>query len=119
MAQTCEAGLPPEFKWDGSKNIAKANPLFPAPHRFVDKAGETLGYKDRVTFPVKLERADPNAPATLAAALQYGVCKEICIPAEAEFTLSLPAGKLPEITGDFLSAVPRDQASLSSGDPSS
>ena len=112
-----DAGLPPEFDWSGSQNVARAAPLYPAPHRFIDKAGETIGYKDRVVFPVEVERLDASQPSTVALTLQYGVCKEICIPAEAVLSLALPGGELPQIGGDVLSEVPRGQGSLKPGDP--
>ncbi len=60
-------------------------------------------------FPVEIGRKDAGQPATLAASVQYGVCKEICIPAEAQLTLPLPAGELPEMGGDVLADVPRAQ----------
>lgn len=82
-------GVPPEFDWSGSDNLASARVLYPAPHRLIDKAGANIGYKDRVIFPVEVTPTDPAKPVTLHLKTTYGVCKNICIPAEAELELGL------------------------------
>jgi len=82
-------GVPPSFDWSQSENLATASVLFPAPRRFVDKGGETIGYKEGVVFPLKLEAKDPSKPVVLRLQLAYGVCLDICVPVEAELTLDL------------------------------
>ena len=37
-----------------------------------------------LVLPVRLMPADPDAPIELALALVFGVCADICVPAEAE-----------------------------------
>jgi DsbC/DsbD-like thiol-disulfide interchange protein len=49
-----------------------------------------------VVFPVLVTPADPKAPVRLELALEYGVCKEICIPARAEIALDLTHDVLGE-----------------------
>ena len=83
-------GVPPEFDFSGSQNVAGARVLYPAPHRTKDKAGENIAYKDTVIFPVLLTPADPAQPMTLNVNVVYGVCKDICIPAEASLSISIP-----------------------------
>lgn len=85
-------GVPPEFDFSASQNVEKAVVLYPAPHRTKDKAGENIAYKDQVTFPVLLTPRDASKPVVLNLKATYGVCKDICIPAEAELSLSVPAG---------------------------
>lgn len=82
-------GIPPEFDWAGSENLAAAQVFYPAPHRLVDKAGTNIGYKDAVIFPVLITPSDPAKPVTLHLKTVYGVCKNICIPAEADLTLDV------------------------------
>ena len=95
-------GVPPEFDFSGSQNVAGARVLYPAPHRTKDKAGENIAYKDTVIFPVLLTPADPAQPMTLNVNAVYGVCKDICIPAEASLSISIPPS--PEAS-DALAAV--------------
>jgi DsbC/DsbD-like thiol-disulfide interchange protein len=83
-------GVPPEFDWSGSENLSEARVLYPAPHRLIDKAGATIGYKDHVLFPVALTPKDPAHPIVLKLKAAYGVCKELCVPAEAELNISVP-----------------------------
>lgn len=90
-----ESGIPPEFDWSGSENLESATVLYPAPHRLIDKGGTNIGYKDRVLFPVSISAKDPAKPVTLKLKAAYGVCKDICIPAEAELALDVPAGAGP------------------------
>ena len=83
-------GVAPSFDWSKSSNLASAEVLYPAPQRMSDAGGETIGYKGNVTFPVRLKAKDPAKPIDVRLAFEYGVCKDICIPAEAELALTLP-----------------------------
>lgn len=104
-------GVPPDFEWQGSENLASALILYPAPHRLHDKAGDAVGYKNGVLFPVLLTPKDPAKPIVLHGKVDYGVCKDICVPAEAEFQIVVPpdVGPSSALT-DALTQVPRDQA---------
>ncbi|HMN36926.1 MAG TPA: protein-disulfide reductase DsbD family protein [Hyphomicrobium sp.] len=82
-------GVPPEFDWAGSDNLASAQVLYPAPDRLIDKAGANIGYKGHVIFPVEVMPKDPGKPVTLHLKAVFGVCKNICIPAEAELEIKL------------------------------
>jgi DsbC/DsbD-like thiol-disulfide interchange protein len=101
-------GVPPSFDWAGSTNLASARVRFPAPHRLVDKNGATLGYKDRVVLPVEVRPQDPAKPVVLKLKAEYGVCKDICVPAEAQLEIEVKSGDglPPEIT-DALALVPQ------------
>lgn len=103
-------GVPPDFDWKGSTNLASATVLYPAPHRIHDKAGDVVGYKDSVLFPVLVKAKDPTKPVTLDAKVSYGVCKDICVPAEAELQLVVPpdVGTSEDLT-NALARVPGTQ----------
>jgi DsbC/DsbD-like thiol-disulfide interchange protein len=104
-------GVPPEFDWTQSENLADALVLYPAPHRMIDKAGATIGYKDHVLFPVALTAKDASKPILLKLKAAYGVCKELCVPAEAELELSVPPNApASEDLTKGLSMVPRTAA---------
>ncbi|WP_195930487.1 protein-disulfide reductase DsbD domain-containing protein [Hyphomicrobium album] len=83
-------GVAPAFDWSQSTNLESAQVLYPAPKRFTDASGETIGYKGNVTFPVRLKPKDASKPIDLRVAFDYGVCKDICIPAQAELALMIP-----------------------------
>jgi len=81
-----DAGIPPQFDWSKSKNLKSVEVLWPAPHRFIDKGGETIGYKDRVVFPLRIVPENPDQPVELNLSLFFGVCQDICIPGNGELT---------------------------------
>lgn len=87
-----DGGLPPAFDWSGSSNLKSARVLFPAPQRIKSLNGTTLGYAKAVILPVEVEPVDIALPVQLVLALDYGVCREICVPAEARLSLSIAPG---------------------------
>lgn len=113
-------GIPPAFDWSKSQNLGGARVLFPVPHRLTDKAGDTIGYKEHVIFPVLVTGQDSTKPVVLTLQMAFGVCEKICVPAEATLELELPASGLPPASADAIAAldtVPHDAASAAAGDP--
>lgn len=114
-------GVPPHFDWSGSTNLAAATVLYPAPKRMADANGESVGYKTNVVFPVEVTPRDPQQPVTLDLAFEYGICREICVPAEAKLSVVVPPVKeAPGIADSVkaaLEAVPRAAALRRPGDP--
>jgi len=74
------AGIPPSFSVSGARLEAVR---FPVPKRLGDAELHYVGYDAPVALPLTL--ADVSGPVTLSVFL--GVCKEICIPVQAELTV--------------------------------
>jgi DsbC/DsbD-like thiol-disulfide interchange protein len=113
-------GIPPAFDWSGSANVKDARVVYPAPQRLTDKAGDTIGYKERAIFPARITAADPAQPMRLKVVMAFGVCEKICVPADATLELELPLSPLEAASADAaaaLSAVPRRAPDLGAGDP--
>jgi len=112
-------GVPPSFDWSKSENLASAEVLYPAPKRFSDRIGDTVGYQDMVVFPVRLKAKDPAKPVGLRLALDYGVCKEICIPVEAALRLDIAADAppIPPQLAAALDRVPQPASPKKPSDP--
>jgi DsbC/DsbD-like thiol-disulfide interchange protein len=87
-----DSGVPPRFDLSGSDNLKYAKILYPAPHLFHDEAGNALGYKDNVIFPLQVTARDPGKPVRLRLKLEYAVCEKLCIPAEGRAELILGDG---------------------------
>jgi DsbC/DsbD-like thiol-disulfide interchange protein len=100
-------GVPPSFDWSKSTNLDSAQVLYPAPKRFTDKAGDTIGYKGTVVFPVRLKPKDASKPIDVHLVFDYGVCKDICIPAEAELKLTVPPGTEQTVAEELMDAMAR------------
>lgn len=114
-------GVPPDFKFDKSLNIASAMVRFPAPRRMIEPYGQNIGYKaPGVTFPVELQPAKAGDGMYLSANVAYGICREVCVPVEVRVELEIPSGAtptLPPALAEALSNVPRPEASRAKGDP--
>ena len=115
------SGVPPRFDFAGSENLAEATPLFPAPVRFSDRDGDTIGYKGAVVLPVEIKAKDPALPVKLRLALEYGVCKDVCVPVQPVLELTLPPEAAGKPAGNVLTAglahVPRVPAARKPADP--
>lgn len=84
-----DAGVPPSFDWSQSKNLKKADVLYPAPETMVDASGVAVGYKGTVIFPVHVSLESDGKPAIVAVEFSFGVCREICIPVDTKLSLTL------------------------------
>jgi len=116
-----DAGVPPSFDWTGSTNVAKIEVRYPAPSRLDEPAALTIGYKNSVIFPVEVTPRDAMRPVDLELSAQFGICREICIPADTAISLTLVPSQLEgEASPALLAAlerVPRPQQSRRAGDP--
>jgi len=113
-------GIPPRFDWTGSVNLSGARVLYPAPERLSDPTGESIGYKKNVIFPVELTPADPARPVLLKLAFEYGICRDICVPAEARFEVTIAPGAVTGLQAELarmIARVPRAPASIGPGAP--
>ncbi len=85
-------GVPPVFDWSGSTNIGGLDVRWPAPERFQDGAGFSVGYVGEVVIPISVQPVDPTKPVMLVLKLDYAVCETICVPAKGEARLWLEPG---------------------------
>jgi DsbC/DsbD-like thiol-disulfide interchange protein len=115
-----DAGVPPTFDWSGSTNAAEVKVLYPAPMRMEEAGGEVVGYKNAVLFPVDVKPQDASRPVALRLQLEYGICRDICIPASAKLELALPPGEAGRPSDALKAAaerVPRSKAERRKTDP--
>ncbi|MSO70615.1 MAG: copper resistance protein [Alphaproteobacteria bacterium] len=108
-----EGGLPVEIQWSGSENLQSAALLWPAPRRFSVFGIDNIGYVDHVLLPIEAELARPGQASVFRATVNFLVCKEICVPAEAKLELALPAEPAEasphaNVIARFRAAVPGD-----------
>ncbi len=107
-----EAGIAPHFDWAESSNLADVELRWPAPARYHDASGETIGYAGRVVFPVTVRPVDPAQPVELVLDLSYAVCKDLCVPARVKlsqtFDRRTAMSSLDSVLiGEFESQVPQ------------
>ncbi len=87
-----DSGIPPRFDFSGSDNLKSAKVLYPAPHLFTDDSGNSIGYSDRVIFPIQITPRQAGKPVTLRLKIDYAVCEKLCIPAEGKAELTVAPG---------------------------
>ena len=100
-------GIPPVFDWGGSSNIADVEIQWPTPQVFDSYGLTSIGYKGRVTLPVRITPVQENASVSVELKMEFGVCSDICVPADARFNARL--GNLPDV------GVPAIKAALKDG----
>src|SRR3989338_15286 len=86
-------GLPPQFNFAGSKNYLSHQIVWPKAHVEEEKIGDQIFkysvYKDEIIIPLEIKVEKTDAPAELFLKLDYGVCKDVCIPASENFILKV------------------------------
>ncbi len=87
-----DSGVPPRFDFSHSENLAAAKVLYPVPHLYTDEAGDSLGYKGGVTFPLRVTPKQPDKPVKLRVTLDYAICEKLCVPAQGSAELTLAPG---------------------------
>ncbi|MEO1612239.1 MAG: protein-disulfide reductase DsbD domain-containing protein [Pseudomonadota bacterium] len=90
------AGIPPRFDWTGSRNVADVNIVFPRPEVFNSFGMRTIGYSEQMILPIAVTVENPDHPLRLRLSLSYGLCEEICIPAQQDLALDIMPGERPD-----------------------
>jgi len=75
-----EGGIPPEFDWRGSQNVAGLRLHWPVPEVSDQGGMRSFVYHDTVVIPVELTLSSPDRMTVLAGSVDLGVCDEICLP---------------------------------------
>ncbi|CAN7198852.1 protein-disulfide reductase DsbD family protein [Pararhizobium sp. LjRoot255] len=85
------SGIPPQVSIDPKDGISFSGMRFPAPKSFGDGVGQYTGYDKSVAFPLLL-KSKKSGDLSLRASVFLGICQDICIPVQAELSLSLTEG---------------------------
>lgn len=83
-------GIPPSFDWSGSRNIKSVRFHWPRPKVFSVGGLQTIGYSHELILPVEIVPQDASQPVELKAAVDLGVCSDICVPAAFNVGADLP-----------------------------
>ena len=85
-------GFPQKIVWNNSENISQIDIEWPTPTQFEILGLDSIGYFDRVIFPIEIKLIDKNKTTKLILNTNYLVCKHICIPGNANLYLEIPPG---------------------------
>lgn len=105
-----EYGLPLSIDWSGSSNLESTQLLWPKPEIFDTSGVRVIGYADEVVLPVIIWPADETEPIELQSFLEFGVCKDVCVPVSLSLstTLSPHLESVDETIKSAFFAVPKN-----------
>ncbi len=113
-----DAGIAPRFDFTRSSNVKAVTVQWPAPRRFTDAGGATIGYTDGVIWPITIEPTVAGEPVRLRLKLDYAICDNLCVPVDGavELTLDGAASSYDPVLAEAERRVPR-KAALGEGSP--
>ena len=85
-----DAGVAPDLTFEQRPGLTAESLQWPPPKRVAEGSLMTYAYQDDVVLPLELHSA--TAPLALKAHANWLVCRDICVPEEADFTIDVPAG---------------------------
>lgn len=93
-------GIPPSIQVEDIARVNSIEIRFPMPVWINSKYGAYAGYDEPVQIPFILQTKNPMTDDDIAARVFIGICKDICIPAFADFDLPIA-----EATGSSKSGI--------------
>ncbi|HWT60659.1 MAG TPA: protein-disulfide reductase DsbD domain-containing protein [Rhizobium sp.] len=100
------SGIPPQFTIAPGSAVTLDAIAYPVPKHFFNGAIEDIAYDAPVTLPLSLNAAG-KGPVEIDATAFIGICKDICIPFQANFQLKLSPA---------LQSRPQEEAILAAAD---
>jgi DsbC/DsbD-like thiol-disulfide interchange protein len=91
-----DAGIPPQFNFAASQNVAGVTFFWPTPEVFDQNGMRSVGYDDELILPIEIVPTDPAKPINLAADLDFGICQEICVPVSLAVSADLDGPGAPD-----------------------
>ncbi|MBN1542008.1 hypothetical protein JW992_07650 [candidate division KSB1 bacterium] len=113
-----DSGLAPRFDWSAPEGTQIGSPHYPAPSRIDTPPLTSYGYSDSVMVVFTVEPPETMRQSTLKLGVQvdYLLCSDVCVPAEAELVLELIVADESQLSPDFyrfehwLSRLPQSQS---------
>jgi len=114
-----ESGLPTTISWSLPKGFVAAPILWPTPERFKTGPIVSYGYEGEVLSPIAIEvpRFQPDSPVTLNAHVSWLACSDICVPEEADVSLSVQVGDTLRLDPRWAKAFTAARARLPVANP--
>ncbi len=98
-----DSGEPPKIQWQLPPGFQAKEIRWPTPVRLGTGTVIDYGYEGRVLLPVRMQVPagyKPAKPVTISADIRYLICREVCIPAKAQASLSIPSANAANAAAD-------------------
>jgi thiol:disulfide interchange protein len=115
-----ESGLPTTIDWSLPQDFRAGPIVWPTPERFTAGPVVGYGYKDEVLLPVMIEVPAGlrlGSSVTLSAHASWLACSDICIPEDAELSISVPVGAVLEPDPNWAQAFAATRAQTPASNP--
>jgi DsbC/DsbD-like thiol-disulfide interchange protein len=115
-----ESGLPTTINWSFPTGFAAAPILWPTPERFKTGPIVSYGYEGEVLSPISVEVPNglrPDSTVTLNAHVSWLACSDICVPEEADVSLSVQVGDMLRLDPLWAKAFAATRAKLPAANP--
>lgn len=107
-----EAGLPPQLDWTGSENVKHISWDWPVPEVDGREPSRSLVLGGVLDVLLHVHIKEATKPIVLALKLSHGLCKEICLPAEATAAQEIrPEQPIPTTTTQLKGQWPSRETS--------
>lgn len=100
------SGIPPQLTIAAGSGVTLDSIAYPVPKHFFNGAIEDIAYDAPVTLPLSLT-ASGKAPVTIDATAFIGICRDICVPFQANLSVTL---------GPAIQSHPEEEAILAAAD---
>ena len=102
-----DSGIPPQFSWNGARNIDNLQITWPQPKVVYDSGVRSIGYKKQLVIPLHIAPKHDGQPIRLKGRMDIGICSDICAPYTLKFDAKLEgvgSFPTPEIASALASA---------------
>ena len=99
-----DAGIPPSLVMAFGSDATISHMHWPVPQVYDQNGMRYVGYEGEVVFPFEVTSPDPNT-LEFNATLSIGVCKDICVPMQAELSGSFAKDAIGEGAKELKAAL--------------
>jgi thiol:disulfide interchange protein DsbD len=113
-----DSGFPVKFKWKLPAGFQAQALEWPVPMVFNSSAGKSYGYADEVFFLTRIipvgQKNQKTSPShiNIKLKLNWLVCKDICLPGQADLTLNIPVTKGKAVPGQTFQQIIKQKQHL-------
>ncbi|MDZ7637704.1 MAG: thioredoxin family protein [Bryobacterales bacterium] len=110
-----DAGLGTKIKWDDLQGATVSEVIYPTPHYIPTPPLASYGYEDQVMLlldAVASSTWKPGQQITLSGRADFLVCREVCLPAREQVSVTFTVGAEVEENVNWAGAFARTRAAM-------